>query len=659
VRRTAALLVALATTLALLPAAASAAASPTARPTARPTANPAAGAARPDVPQAQVWVTTPDGTQKLSDQGPVAFHRGGSAAVTITVDPSRTYQRMVGFGASITDSSAQVLYRLDSATRASAMSDLFSPSQGDGLGVLRQPMGSSDFVEGDHYTYDDLPAGQTDYTLDHFSVAHDQSQILPLLRQALALNPALKIVATPWSPPAWMKTGQSLIGGRLIDDPKIYATYARYFVKFLQAYARAGVPVYAVTMQNEPQNRHPSGYPGTDMPVRQEVALIDALGPALRDAGLQTKILGYDHNWSEHPADIAGTPPGEQPETEYPTDLLNSSAARWVAGTAYHCYSGDPSRQTDLHRQFPAKDIWFTECSGSHGATDPPAQVFGDTLKWHSRNLVLGVTRNWGETVVNWNLALDPAGGPHNGGCDTCSGVLMVGPGDTVTKNAEYYTLGHLARFVRPGAMRIASTSFGTTGWNGEVMDAAFRNPDGSTALVVHNENDDPRTFAVAQGDWSFDYTLPGGALATFTWPDSRTLRSAAELVTLQSAVAGVGADTAANAIDDDATTTWSTGASQEPGQSLQVDLSRSTQVRRVVLDTGTAVGDFPRGWVLYTSADGVHWGNAVAHGQGTGQLTPVDVGPSAASRPVRHVRVVLTGSAPVGWTVADLRVYR
>ena len=144
--------------------------------------------------------------------------------------------------------------------------------------------------------------------------------------------------------------------------------------------------------------------------------------------------------------------------------------------------------------------------------------MFSDTLKWHTRNVVLGVTRNWGKTVVNWNLALDPNGGPHNGGCDTCTGVLTVGPGDTFSQNAEYFTLGHLARFVAPGAERIASTSFGTTGWNGQIMDAAFRNRDGSTALVVHNENDDPRTFAVAQGGSSFDYTLPGGALATFVW---------------------------------------------------------------------------------------------------------------------------------------------
>ena len=217
------------------------------------------------------------------------------------------------------------------------------------------------------------------------------------------------------------------------------------------------MPVYAVTVQNEPQNRRPSGYPGMDLPVAQEAKLIVAIGRAFRRAGIGTKILGYDHNWSTHPADIETTPPGEDPETEYPTELLESDAGRWLAGTAFHCYSGDPSRQTVLHRAFPDKGIWFTECSGSHGPTDPPAQVFSDTLRWHARNLVLGVTRNWGKTVVNWNLALDPAGGPHNGGCDTCTGVITVGPGQTVTQNAEYYTLGHLARFVEPrrGADRV------------------------------------------------------------------------------------------------------------------------------------------------------------------------------------------------------------
>ena len=152
-----------------------------------------------------------------------------------------------------------------------------------------------------------------------------------------------------------MKTNGSLIGGRLIDEPRIYAAYARYFVKFVKGYRRAGVPVYAVTVQNEPQNRNPSGYPGMALPVAQEAKLIEAIGLAFRRAGIHTKIFGYDHNWETHPDDIASTPPGEDPETEYPSDLLRSRAGRWIAGTAFHCYAGDPSRQTVLHRAFPRR----------------------------------------------------------------------------------------------------------------------------------------------------------------------------------------------------------------------------------------------------------------------------------------------------------------
>jgi glucosylceramidase len=608
--------------------------------------------AAPGLPSAHVWITTPDGTQRMHDAGAVAFRQGASANLTVTVDPSRVYQRMDGFGASITDSSASVLYRLGPLQRDAAMRDLFGT---DRLSLLRQPMGASDFVDGPFYTYDDLPAGSTDYGMRHFSVEHDRQQILPLLRQALALNPALMMIATPWSPPAWMKTSGSLIGGRLVDDPRIYGAYAQYFVKFIQAYQRAGVPIYAVTLQNEPQNRNPNAYPGMDMPVAQEAKLVDALGPALQQAGLHTKLLGYDHNWSEHPNDIASTPPGEDPEVNYPFDLLGTTAAQWLAGTAFHCYSGDQTRQTDLHKAFPDKEIWFTECSGSHGPTDPPAQVFSDTLKWHARNLVLGVTRNWGQSVVNWNLALDPSGGPHNGGCGTCTGVLTVGPGQTVTRDAEYYTLGHLARFVRPGAVRIASSSFGTTGWNGQIMDAAFRNPDGSIALVAHNENDDPRSLAVAEGDASFDYTLPGGALATFTWPASTALDNGLRLLPADSmtATATAGGADAAKAVDDDASTRWTTGTAQQPGQTLQVDLDAVAAARRLVLDTGPDTSDYPRGYAVSTSADGVTWSPPVT-GSGAGQLTSI----ALAGDPVRYLRIMQTAVAPQWWSVADLRVY-
>jgi glucosylceramidase len=237
----------------------------------------------------------------------------------------------------------------------------------------------------------------------------------------------------------------------------------------------------------------------------------------LRASGLGTEILAYDHNWAEYPKDIASTPPDEISDiNDYPQEVLSSPAARWVSGVSYHCYYGDPSAMTALHNQFPDKDIYQTECSGSQSGD--PADTFSDTLQWQARNLEIGSARNWSKTVVNWNVALDPSGGPHVGGCGTCTGILTVGPGDTVTPGAEYYALGQVSRFVQPGAVRIASTSFGTTGWNGQIMDVAFVNLNGSTVLVADNENDSPQSFSVSENGQRFDYRLPGGSLATFVW---------------------------------------------------------------------------------------------------------------------------------------------
>lgn len=602
----------------------------------------------------RAWVTTPDRTQLLAEQPPVTFAEARSTDPVITVDPGTSYQSVDGFGAAITDSSASVLSDLAPAARRAALRSLFDRRAGIGVSFLRQPIGSSDFTaEAEHYTLDDVAPGATDFGLKHFSIEHDRAEILPLLRRAKALNPALTVMATPWSPPAWMKTGDSLIGGRLKDDPRIYDAYARYLVKFVRAYAAEGVPVDYLSVQNEPQNRTPKGYPGTDLPVRQEIRVIEALGPKLRAAGLRTKILAYDHNWSTHPDDVAATPPGESPETDYPYEVLDSPAAKWVAGTAYHCYSGDPSAQSALHDAYPRKGIWFTECSGSHGASDPPEQVFRGTLTWHARNIVIGTTRNWAKSVVNWNIALDSSGGPHLGGCDTCTALLTTHPDGSVTRDAEYYTIGHLARFVRPGAVRIASTSFGTTGWNGQIMDVAFRNPDGSTALVVHNENDDPRSFSVAVGEQSFAYTLPGGALATFTWPRSPSVSLRPVSLAGATATASPAGEGPELAVDGDASTRWSSGAAQEPGQYLQVDLGRARSFRRVALDSGGNLGDYARGWQLSVSDDGGTW-RTLATGEGAGQLTNVDVPRTRA----RYLRITSTGSSGSWWSLADVRLY-
>ena len=613
-------------------------------------------------PTAHVWITTPDRSQLLHDAGTVSFGTSAPKYETLTIDPTRRFQSMTGYGASLTDSSATVLESLPPSQLDATMHDLFDPRTGDGLDFLRQPIGASDFVTDHDYTYDDMPAGQTDYSQQHFSIQHDRKAILPLLRQALKINPDITVMATPWSQPAWMKTNDSLVGGRLIDDPRIYKSFALYLVKFVQAYERAGVPVDYLTVQNEPQNRTPSGYPGTDMSAAQEEKVIDQLGPMLEAAHLKTKILGYDHNWAMHPNDIANTPPDEQSDVNnYPQELLSSNSAQYVYGTAFHCYYGDPSAMTALHNEFPTKPIFFTECSGSQSSD--PSQTFSDTLKFDARTLEIGTPRNWAKSVVNWNLALDPSGGPHVGGCGTCTGVVTIAKDGTVTRNAEYYALGHLSRFVPPGSVHIASTSFGTPGWNGQITDVAFQRADGSQVLVAHNENDNPQSFSVSENGQSFDYTLPGGALATFVWPAAPSPAPPERALdpTSWSATANPPAPTdscctdqvADNAVDDDATTRWSTGTGQAAGQYLQVDLRSAQPVQRFVLDTGASTGDYPRSYQVSTSTDGTHWTSA-GSGTGTGQITSIPLDGS----PVRYVKVTLTGSSGSWWSVADVRAY-
>jgi glucosylceramidase len=624
----------------------------------------AAAAPAPRTASAHVWITTANGADKLSDLGTVDFSTAPSTAPTVVVDPTLTYQTMQGFGGAITDSSATVLYTLPAAQRAQVMASLFSPTTGDGLDYLRQPIGGSDMVATAPYTYDDLPAGQTDYDLRHFSVAHDQAQILPLLREAKALNPRLQIIASPWSPPAWMKTSDSLIGGRLIATPQVYRAYALYLLKFIEAYRANGVNVDAITVQNEPQNRTPSGYPGTDMPSAQEAAVIEDLGPMIKAAHLQTEIFAYDHNWAEHPNDIASTPPDEVGDINaYVQNVLATPAASWISGIAFHCYYGDPSAMTTFHNEYPKLKIFMDECSGSQSSD--PANTFSDTLKWHSRNLEIGSTRNWSSTVINWNLALDPTGGPHVGGCGTCTGIVTIGPGDTVTPNAEYYALGQLSRFVQPGAVRIASTSFGTTGWNGEVMDVAFRNPDGTTVLVAHNENDNAQAFAVQEGQQRFTYTLPGDSLATFVWEGNLAGQHPLQQVAPSGWTATASptgptnpcctGDVAANAVDGDASTRYSTGEGQASGLYLQVDFGKAIPARQIVFDTGVSTGDYPRGYAVQTSANGTDWNTVLSDGQGTGQFTAVDLPGS----PIQYVRITLTTADPNDWwSVADVRAY-
>ncbi|ALG08444.1 ricin-type beta-trefoil lectin domain protein [Kibdelosporangium phytohabitans] len=439
---------------------------------------------------ANVWLTTADRSNLLRQQGNVSFGSPGSGPV-ITVNPNSTYQSMVGFGASFTDGAAWNVF--NSPRRNEIMNALFTTTgSGIGLSWLRQPIGATDFSRS-FYTYND---GAADPSLSRFSIAHDNAYILPLVRQAKALNPGLSIMASPWSAPAWMKNNNNLIGGSL-NDSRI-GVYADYLVKFAQAYGAAGAPIDYMSVQNEP-NFSPPGYPGMLMSATQQSTIINNLVPKLRGAGLNTRLLGYDHNWDN---------------TSY-AQQVNNAAGDNVAGSAWHCYGGNPSGQSVVRNAQPNKEIFFTECSGTSSGND--AATFRDTLRWQGINLAIGATRNWAKTVTIWNMALDNNHGPVIGSCTNCMGVVTTN-GSNVTYNAEYYVLGHLSKFVKPGAVRIDSTGYG----EGGIQNVAFRNPDGTIVLVALNSGG-TQNFQVSFGGQSFGYQLPGGSMATFTWPGTGT----------------------------------------------------------------------------------------------------------------------------------------
>lgn len=435
--------------------------------------------------------------EALQEEPALSFSSSHSAPVTINVDDSVRYQQIDGFGASLTDSSAWLLaHKLNDAQRKSVMEMLFSPSKGIGLSILRQPMGSSDFAAVEDYSYDDMPAGQSDPKLAKFSIDRDRAYILPQLREALALNPKLKIISSPWSPPGWMKTSGSMIKGTLL--PSAYGALAQYFVKYVQAYEAAGVPIYGVTPENEPLNI-PSDYPGMGMSAEEQTTFVrDYLGPAFREAKLKTKIMVFDHNW-----DLI----------DFPIRVLSDPAAsKFAAGIAIHCYGGDVSAQSELHRRFPDKDIWLTECSGGEWQKGKlfPQQV----------GLVIGATRNWARSVVLWNLALNQDHRPFLGGCTTCRGVITVNDSATpavVTPTVDFTALAHASKFVKPGAYRIDSNASGP----GSLENVAFANPDGSIVVIVLNSSDAAASFDIGWKGKYVSYKLEGAAAATFRWSAS------------------------------------------------------------------------------------------------------------------------------------------
>lgn len=444
------------------------------------------------------WVTTPDRAQLLVRQPDVPWRLPDAAAdtqgiVAITVDTTQRYQAIAGFGAALTDASAWLLsQRLTAAQRSALLRELFAERDGIGLGMVRITIGASDFSRS-HYTFDDVAHGTRDDSLAHFSMAPHGADVIPTLRAIRAIQPGLQVMATPWSAPAWMKSTQSLYKGTLREDA--YPAFAAYLVRALEGYAREGVRVDLLSVQNEPQHE-PDDYPGMRFDPPQRARFFGQhLGPLMQRRGLRTQLLDWDHNW-------------DAPES--PLGVLSDTLARrFVSGVAWHCYAGDVSAQSRVHEAHPDTDTWFTECSG--GAWAPN---FGDNLRWNVRTLVIGTTRHWARGVMLWNLALDERHGPHAGGCNDCRGVVTINAATgAVTRNEEYYALAHASRFVRRGARRVASST-GTDG----VETVAFHNPDGSKVLIAVNLSDTARRIALDAAARRALIPLPAGAVSTITW---------------------------------------------------------------------------------------------------------------------------------------------
>ncbi len=450
--------------------------------------------ARPEV-AVQAWETWTDQSKLLSPVAGISFGNKAPLPLDITVDASRRYQEMVGFGASITDASAWLIQnRMSAAQRQALMQDLFGKSPGLGLSFTRLTIGASDFSM-KHYSLDDMPKGQTDEALTHFSIDPMRADVLPVVKSALAINPQLKLMASPWSAPGWMKTSDSLIQGRL--RPQAYDAFARYLGKFADALEAEGLPLFALTLQNEP-NDEPGDYPGMRVDAASRAQFIGGhLGPVLAQRAKPVRILDWDHNWID---------------PQSPLDVLADPKARaFVSGVAWHCYmSDDVAAQSRVHDAYPDKETYFTECSG--GEWKPH---WRETLPWFMRYLIIGTTRNWAKGVLLWNLALDENYGPHLGGCNDCRGVVTINSKTgEVTRNFDYYALAHASRFVRPGAHRIASSS-----GEGRLESVAFQNADdNSIVLIVANLAANTRQFSVSMGGRSFAHEMPGASVATFVW---------------------------------------------------------------------------------------------------------------------------------------------
>lgn len=442
----------------------------------------------------EFWLTDPSEDVKFQHQNPLSFQvdktiEGNPSSIQINSDIS--YQEMDGFGFTLSQGSAIHLLGMSETARKTLLEELFgSDSNQIGISYLRLAVAASDLNEYP-FSYNDLEDSlATDLKLEKFDLGPDRNDVIPILKEILAINPKIKLMASPWSPPAWMKDNKDTRGGSLLEEYE--SVYAQYLVKYIQEMKKEGIFIDALTIQNEPL--HPGNNPSLLMLPEQQARFIGLhLGPAFHKAGINTKILIYDHN-------------ADRPD--YPITVLQDSLANpFIDGSAFHLYGGQIEALSEVHNAFPGKNIYFTE-----QWIGAPGNLAGD-LPWHIKNLIIGATRNWAKTVLEWNLTSNPTLTPHTdrGGCDRCLGAVTI-DNDKVVRNPAYYVIAHASKFIVPGSVRVESSE--AEG----LANVTFRRPDGKLVLIVLNEGNEPKTFVARGAENTFQASLNSGAVGTFIW---------------------------------------------------------------------------------------------------------------------------------------------
>lgn len=433
------------------------------------------------------WLTTTDKSALLSKQTEL---KAGSIVnnnyPTITIDTTKKYQTIDGFGFALTGGSAQHIMHITPENRKKLLHELFS-TDGNGIGIsyLRLSIGASDL--NDHvFSYDDLPEGETDIHLNKFDLNQDKLDVIPVMKEILAINPSIKILGSPWSAPTWMKTNNNIQGGKLKEE--YYAVYAKYFLKYITEMKKNGITIDAITLQNEPFND--GNTPSMQMFAKEQALFIKKyVGPLFKANGIKTKIVLYDHNCDA---------------PEYPISVLTDSVARqYIDGSGFHLYAGSINALTKVHNAFPAKNLYFTEMMVTNRN--------GFNIANPVDRILMGAVKNWSRNVILWNLAADSNNKPHtdNGGCAMCQGAITI-DGDIVGRNSAYYVIAHASEFVPLGSVRIECSAADP------LSNVAFKTPNKKIVVIVANKTTINQSFNIAVDNKMFQSTLPAGAVATY-----------------------------------------------------------------------------------------------------------------------------------------------